>query len=153
MRVLHTFIQKELTRNRSTVQAHDYAIDLPEVLRHGDILIVAVGCAELVKADWVKPGAVVIDVGINVVEVQTAHAASLALSAHLISRSASGAAQAAHQTLNLLRIALPCPACHSLPSMKSRQATIASAGVSPDISYRTLPATCSLRSIRCSGMK
>ena len=55
-----------------TVQAHDYAIDLPEVLRHGDILIVAVGRAELVKASWVKPGAVVIDVGINVVEVTLA---------------------------------------------------------------------------------
>ena len=51
------------------MQAHDYAPNLPEVLRHGDILIVAVGSPELVKGSWVKPGAVVIDVGINVVEV------------------------------------------------------------------------------------
>ena len=39
------------------------------MLRHGDILIVAVGRPELVKASWVKPGAVVVDVGINVLEV------------------------------------------------------------------------------------
>ena len=52
-------------------QAHDYALDLPEVLRHGDVLIVAVGRPELVRGSWVKPGAVVIDVGINVVEVSS----------------------------------------------------------------------------------
>lgn len=48
-------------------RAQGFGMDLPDVLRHGDILIVAVGCPELVKASWVKPGAVVIDVGINVV--------------------------------------------------------------------------------------
>lgn len=41
--------------------------DLPAIARTADILIVAVGHAELVKSSWVKPGAVVIDVGINVV--------------------------------------------------------------------------------------
>ena len=35
--------------------------------RRADILVVAVGSPELVKADWIKPGAVVLDVGINVV--------------------------------------------------------------------------------------
>ena len=41
--------------------------DLPTIARTADILVVAVGHAELVKQSWVKPGAVVIDVGINVV--------------------------------------------------------------------------------------
>ena len=41
--------------------------DLPAIARTADILVVAVGHAELVKRSWVKPGAVVIDVGINVV--------------------------------------------------------------------------------------
>lgn len=41
--------------------------DLPAITRGADIVIVAVGHAELVKRDWIKPGAVVIDVGINVV--------------------------------------------------------------------------------------
>ena len=39
--------------------------NLPAVCREADILVVAVGRAEMVKADWVKPGAVVIDCGIN----------------------------------------------------------------------------------------
>jgi methylenetetrahydrofolate dehydrogenase (NADP+)/methenyltetrahydrofolate cyclohydrolase len=38
------------------------------VVRNADIIIAAVGRADMVKADWVKPGAVVIDVGINRVE-------------------------------------------------------------------------------------
>lgn len=41
--------------------------DLPSIAQTADILIVAVGHAELVKRSWIKPGAVVIDVGINVV--------------------------------------------------------------------------------------
>ena len=41
--------------------------DLPSIARTADILVVAVGHAELVKQSWVKPGAIVIDVGINVV--------------------------------------------------------------------------------------
>jgi 5,10-methylene-tetrahydrofolate dehydrogenase/methenyl tetrahydrofolate cyclohydrolase len=41
--------------------------DLPGITRTGDILVVAVGYPHLVKRGWVKPGAVVIDVGINVV--------------------------------------------------------------------------------------
>lgn len=41
--------------------------DLPAIARTADILVIAVGHAELVKRSWVKPGAVVIDVGINVV--------------------------------------------------------------------------------------
>jgi methylenetetrahydrofolate dehydrogenase (NADP+) / methenyltetrahydrofolate cyclohydrolase len=45
--------------------AHSKTRDLPAVLRRADILVAAVGQPELVRGDWVKPGAVVIDVGIN----------------------------------------------------------------------------------------
>lgn len=44
---------------------HSRTQDLPSVVREADIVIAAVGVAEFVKGDWLKPGAVVIDVGIN----------------------------------------------------------------------------------------
>ncbi|PSC72850.1 bifunctional 2-like [Micractinium conductrix] len=47
---------------------HPQVPDLPGITRTADILVVAVGYPKLVKGDWVKPGAVVIDVGINVVD-------------------------------------------------------------------------------------
>ena len=45
--------------------AHSRTKDLAAVCREADILVAAVGRPEMIKADWVKPGAVVIDVGIN----------------------------------------------------------------------------------------
>ncbi|MEO6378264.1 MAG: bifunctional methylenetetrahydrofolate dehydrogenase/methenyltetrahydrofolate cyclohydrolase FolD [Caulobacteraceae bacterium] len=45
--------------------AHSRTKDLPAVCREADILVAAVGRPEMIRADWVKPGAVVIDVGIN----------------------------------------------------------------------------------------
>jgi methylenetetrahydrofolate dehydrogenase (NADP+)/methenyltetrahydrofolate cyclohydrolase len=45
--------------------AHSRSKDLPAICRRADIIIAAVGRPEMVKADWVKDGAVVIDVGIN----------------------------------------------------------------------------------------
>ena len=45
--------------------AHSRTRDLPGVCRQADVLIAAVGKAEMIRGDWVKPGAVVIDVGIN----------------------------------------------------------------------------------------
>lgn len=45
--------------------AHSRTKDLPEVVKRADIVVAAVGRAEMVKADWIKPGATVIDVGIN----------------------------------------------------------------------------------------
>ena len=45
--------------------AHSRTQDLPEVVRRADIVVAAVGRPEMVKADWIKPGATVIDVGIN----------------------------------------------------------------------------------------
>ena len=49
--------------------AHSKTRDLPVVLRRADILVAAVGQPELVRGDWIKPGAIVIDVGINRVAV------------------------------------------------------------------------------------
>ena len=45
--------------------AHSRTKDLPEVVRRADIVVAAVGRAEMVKGEWLKPGATVIDVGIN----------------------------------------------------------------------------------------
>jgi len=54
--------------NATVTIAHSRSKDLPAICRRADILVAAVGRPEMVKADWVKPGAVVIDVGINRVE-------------------------------------------------------------------------------------
>ena len=48
--------------------AHSRTKDLPALCRRADILVAAVGRPEMVKADWIKPGATVIDVGINRIE-------------------------------------------------------------------------------------
>jgi methylenetetrahydrofolate dehydrogenase (NADP+)/methenyltetrahydrofolate cyclohydrolase len=45
--------------------AHSRTKNLPDVVRRADIVVAAVGRAEMVKGDWIKPGATVIDVGIN----------------------------------------------------------------------------------------
>ncbi len=54
-----------LAENCSVTIAHSKTKDLAGVCREADILVAAVGRAEMVKGDWVKPGATVIDVGIN----------------------------------------------------------------------------------------
>jgi methylenetetrahydrofolate dehydrogenase (NADP+) / methenyltetrahydrofolate cyclohydrolase len=54
-----------LAENCTVTICHSRTRDLPAVCRRGDILVAAVGRPEMVKADWVKPGACVIDVGIN----------------------------------------------------------------------------------------
>jgi len=51
--------------NATVTIAHSRSNDLAAICRRADILIAAVGRPEMVKADWIKPGAVVIDVGIN----------------------------------------------------------------------------------------
>ena len=45
--------------------AHSRTRDLPAECRHADILVAAVGKPEMVPGDWIRPGATVIDVGIN----------------------------------------------------------------------------------------
>ena len=54
-----------LAENCTVTQAHSKTRDLPALCRQADILVAAVGRAAMVKADWIKPGAIVIDVGIN----------------------------------------------------------------------------------------
>lgn len=54
-----------LAANCTVTTAHSKTKDLPAVCRQADILVAAVGRAKMVKGDWVKPGAIVIDVGIN----------------------------------------------------------------------------------------
>ncbi len=57
-----------MQRNATVTVTHSRTKDLPEVVSNADIVVAAVGRPDMVKADWVKPGAVVIDVGINRVE-------------------------------------------------------------------------------------
>ena len=57
-----------LAANATVTMAHSRSRDLPAIARRADILVAAIGKPELVKADWIKPGAVVIDVGINRVD-------------------------------------------------------------------------------------
>jgi methylenetetrahydrofolate dehydrogenase (NADP+)/methenyltetrahydrofolate cyclohydrolase len=54
-----------LAANCTVTMAHSRTQNLAEVVRRADIVVAAVGRAEVVKADWIKPGACVIDVGIN----------------------------------------------------------------------------------------
>ena len=54
-----------LAENATVTICHSRTRELPAVCRRADILIAAVGRAEMVKGDWIKPGATVIDVGIN----------------------------------------------------------------------------------------
>jgi methylenetetrahydrofolate dehydrogenase (NADP+)/methenyltetrahydrofolate cyclohydrolase len=55
-----------LVRNNATVTiCHSRTRNLPVVVREADVLIAAIGKAEMVRGDWVKPGAAVIDVGMN----------------------------------------------------------------------------------------
>lgn len=57
-----------LAQDCTTTLAHSRSRDLPDLCRQADILIAAVGRAEMVSGDWIKPGAIVLDVGINRIE-------------------------------------------------------------------------------------
>jgi len=54
-----------LAANATVTLAHSRTRDLPALCREADILVAAVGRPEMIRGDWVRPGAVVIDVGIN----------------------------------------------------------------------------------------
>ena len=64
-----------LPRHCTVTIAHSRTRDLPAVARRADILVAAVGKPEMVRGDWVKPGAIVIDVGINRISAQGLDAA------------------------------------------------------------------------------
>ena len=59
-----------LARNATVTITHSRTKDLPSVVRGADIVVAAVGRPNMVGGDWIKPGAVVIDVGINRVELE-----------------------------------------------------------------------------------
>ena len=52
-------------KNATVTVCHSRTRDLPAVVRQADILIAAIGRTEMVRGDWIKPGAAIIDVGIN----------------------------------------------------------------------------------------
>ena len=57
-----------LAENATVTVTHSKTRDLPAVCRRADLLIAAIGRPEMVRGDWIKPGATVIDVGINRVD-------------------------------------------------------------------------------------
>jgi 5,10-methylene-tetrahydrofolate dehydrogenase/methenyl tetrahydrofolate cyclohydrolase len=57
-----------MQRNATVTICHSRSADLPSIVRSADIVVAAVGRAQMVRGDWIKPGAVVIDVGINSVD-------------------------------------------------------------------------------------
>ena len=54
-----------LSRHATVTLCHSRTKDLPSVVRGGDVVVAAVGKARMIRGSWIKPGAVVIDVGIN----------------------------------------------------------------------------------------
>jgi methylenetetrahydrofolate dehydrogenase (NADP+) / methenyltetrahydrofolate cyclohydrolase len=57
--------QALLNENATVTVAHTHTRNLPDYCRRADLMCVAIGCAEFIRGDWIKPGATVIDVGIN----------------------------------------------------------------------------------------
>lgn len=60
-----------LKRNATVTICHSHTKDLMDECRQADIMVAAVGRPQMIKADWVKPGAAVIDVGINKIGKKT----------------------------------------------------------------------------------
>ena len=58
-------VQLLLNENSTVTIAHSRSRNLPELCARADLVYAAVGKAEMVRGDWIKPGATVIDVGIN----------------------------------------------------------------------------------------
>jgi methylenetetrahydrofolate dehydrogenase (NADP+)/methenyltetrahydrofolate cyclohydrolase len=54
-----------LAEHATVTVCHSRTQDLPGVCREADVLVVAIGRAEMVRGDWIKPGATVVDVGMN----------------------------------------------------------------------------------------
>ena len=54
-----------IAESATVTVAHSKSRDLPDIVRRADIVVAAVGRAEMVRGEWIKPGATVIDVGIN----------------------------------------------------------------------------------------
>ncbi len=61
-----------IERNATVTVCHSRTRNLPDVCRRADVLVAAIGKPQMVRGDWIKPGAVVIDVGVNRVDDPTA---------------------------------------------------------------------------------
>jgi methylenetetrahydrofolate dehydrogenase (NADP+)/methenyltetrahydrofolate cyclohydrolase len=61
--------QALLNEDATVAVAHTHTRNLPDYCRRADLLCVAIGCPEFIRGDWIKPGATVIDVGINRISV------------------------------------------------------------------------------------
>ena len=60
-----------MNENATVTVCHSRTANLPQVVSQADIIVAAIGKAQMVKPEWVKPGAVLIDVGINSVDDST----------------------------------------------------------------------------------
>jgi methylenetetrahydrofolate dehydrogenase (NADP+) / methenyltetrahydrofolate cyclohydrolase len=60
-----------VSANATVTICHSRTKDIPGIIREADVLVAAVGIPEYVRGDWIKPGAIVIDVGVNRVEDET----------------------------------------------------------------------------------
>ncbi|RIB06972.1 FTHFS-domain-containing protein [Gigaspora rosea] len=60
-----------LKRNSTVTLCHSMTVNLPEIIKTAEILVVAIGKAEFIKGDWISPGAIVIDVGTNAIKDPT----------------------------------------------------------------------------------
>ena len=69
--VANMLMQKAEGADATVTVAHSRTVDLPGTVRSADVLIAAIGRAEMIRGDWIKPGAVVIDVGTNRVDDPT----------------------------------------------------------------------------------
>lgn len=80
-----------LAENATVTIAHSKTSDLPSVCRRADLLIAAVGRPEMVRGDWIKPGATVIDVGINRVPAEAGKSRIVGDVAYLEASAIAGA--------------------------------------------------------------
>ena len=83
-----------LKANATVTICHSRTPDLPAVVRTADIVVAAVGRANMVKGDWIKPGAVIIDVGINRIETEIDGETKSRLTGDVDFESASSVAKA-----------------------------------------------------------
>ena len=65
MRRINAKAHQKQPEHATVTVAHSRTRDLPALCRRADLLCAAIGRAEMVRGDWIKPGATVIDVGIN----------------------------------------------------------------------------------------
>jgi methylenetetrahydrofolate dehydrogenase (NADP+) / methenyltetrahydrofolate cyclohydrolase len=66
--VANILLQKAPDADATVTVAHSRTANLPEVVRSADVLVAAIGHPEMIRGEWLKPGAVVVDVGVNRVE-------------------------------------------------------------------------------------